>query len=258
MKTHLHINCLSSTNTYLKDLVSKHPIDSLQDFLPPYFAITADKQQKGRGQQNKSWESEAGKNLLMSLLLYPRVHPSKQFNISQYISIAIADFIKEKVNNNVYIKWPNDIYVGDNKIVGILIEHFIRGETINYTIAGIGININQTVFSSSLPNPTSIYLETGQEHNLIDCMKTIIEKIKQTETLPDTIRTSYYENYLYKKDVFSDFIIPKISNIPLSLKIKGVNEIGLLELVDINNVSYCCAFNEIVYVRDEQLNNAIF
>ena len=250
METHLHIHCLSSTNNYLKNLVSNYPTDNLKDYLPEYFAITADKQEQGRGQQNKTWESETGKNLLMSLLLYPRVNPSKQFKISQYISIAIADFIKDTFSiSNVHIKWANDIYIGDKKVVGILIEHFIRGEFINYTIAGIGININQTVFSSSLSNATSICLETGQEYNPIDCMKAIIEKIKQIETFPDTLLRNCYENYLYKKDVFSDFIIPKISNIPLSLKIKGVNEIGLLELVDVNNVLYCCGFNEIVYVR---------
>ena len=246
MEAHLHFKCLSSTNTYLEDLAKKYTANQLQNFLPPYFAVTADEQERGHGRQGKKWESESGKNLLLSLLLYPNIHPSKQFNICQYISIAIADFIKDTFSiPNVYIKWPNDIYIGQKKIAGILIEHFICGEHINYTIAGIGMNVNQCVFSA---NATSLCVETGQEYAPISCMKGIIEKIKQTENMPDSLRRSCYENYLYKKDVFSEFIIPKISNIPIKLKIKSVSEIGLLELLDENNTLYSCAFNEIIYV----------
>jgi len=163
MKTHLHFQRLSSTNTYLIDLVSKQTAF----FFPPYFAISTDKQDAGRGQQGKKWESEPKKNLLTSLLLYPNIPAKKQFIICQYISVAIANFIKDLCTiSNVYIKWPNDIYIGDKKIAGILIEHFIRGEFINYTIAGIGLNVNQRIFPSSLPNATSLYIETKQKYNL--------------------------------------------------------------------------------------------
>jgi BirA family biotin operon repressor/biotin-[acetyl-CoA-carboxylase] ligase len=249
MDTHIHFQRLSSTNAYLKDLVKKYA-EKLQNFLPPYFAVTADEQDAGRGQQEKKWESEAGKNLLLSLLLYSNILPVKQFIICQYISVATAEFIKETFPiSNVYIKWSNDIYIGDKKVAGILIEHFIRGESINYTIAGIGMNINQTVFQSYLPNATSLCLETGQEYDPIACMKSIIEKIKETEKLPTTELKARYSDYLYKKDVFADFIVPKISKDPISLKIKGVNELGLLELLDKNNHLHCCAFNEIVYLK---------
>ena len=250
MENHLHFQRLDSTSNYLKDLAGKYPAGELQNVLPQYFAVTSDEQESGRGQQGKKWESESGKNLLASFLLYPSVKPTKQFTVCQYVSMGIAEFIKETFDiPNVHIKWSNDIYIGYKKAAGILIEHFICGESINYTIAGIGMNINQTVFPSYLPNPTSICLETGQEYDPIICMKNLIEKIKQTEKLPDAELKARYTAYLYKKDVFSDFIVPKISNTPLSLKIKGVNESGLLELLDKNNTLHRYAFNEITYLQ---------
>ncbi len=248
MKTHLHFYCLSSTNTYLKDLVSKHPAHQLQEFLPPFFAVTADMQEEGRGRQNKKWESEPGKNLLVSLLLYPDMPPSKQFAVCQYVSIAIADLLTNTFSiPDVYIKWPNDIYIGHKKIVGILIEHFIRGESINYSIAGIGMNINQTIFPTFLPNITSLSLETGQEYDPIACMKELIKQMKQTEKLSESCLKTRYEDYLYKKGEFSDFIVPAVSNNPVSLNITGVSETGLLQLLDENNILHCYAFNEIIY-----------
>ena len=250
MKTHLHFQHLSSTNAYLKDLVEKYPVNQLQNFFPPYFSVTADEQNAGRGQQGKKWESETGKNVLASFLLYPTIHPARQFTVCQYISVAIAEFIQETFSiSNVHIKWSNDIYMGDKKVVGILIEHFLCGEKINYTIAGVGMNINQKIFPSHLPNPTSLSLETGQEYDLIFCLESIIEKIKQTEKLSDAELKNRYLRFLYRKDVFSDFFVPKISPTPLSLKITGVNELGLLELVDENNMLYFCAFNEISYLN---------
>jgi BirA family biotin operon repressor/biotin-[acetyl-CoA-carboxylase] ligase len=251
METHLHFQRLQSTNTYLIDLVDKNA-----GFLfPSYFAVTADEQELGRGQQGKKWESESGKNLLVSLLLYPDIQAKKQFTICQYVSIAIADFIKENCSiSNVYIKWPNDIYINHKKVAGILIKHFIRGEFINYTIVGIGLNINQIIFSPSLPNATSLCIETGKEYNSIACMKSLIEKIKQTEKLPENKLKTRYLSYLYKKDDFSYFIIPKISDKPISLMIKGVNKFGLLELLDKNNNLHCYAFNEVVYVVNNPLH----
>ena len=252
LENHIHFQRLASTSAYLKDLATKYPAEELRNFLPPYFVVTADEQDAGRGQQGKKWESETGKNLLASFLLYPNTHPVKQFTVCQYISVALAEFIKEEFAiPNVHIKWANDIYIGDKKAAGILIEHFIRGENINYTIAGIGMNINQIEFPSHLPNPTSLCLETGQEYDVNACMKSLIEKIKQTEKLPVAELKARYLDFLYKKDVFADFILSKISPISISLKITGVSELGLLELQDKNKHLYRCAFNEITYLHNE-------
>ena len=246
MQNHLHIPCLSSTNIYLKEMAE----ESLQKqkALSPYFALTADRQEQGRGRQGKVWESEAGKNLLLSVLLYPNIHPSQQFDICRRVSLSIVYFLEETFKlRNIYIKWPNDIYIGDKKITGILIEHFLQGEQFKYTIAGIGLNINQDKFSSALPNATSVYLETGKQENVLSAAEGIIEKMRQTECLSSSDLIERYNNYLYKRNEFSDFIIPKISENPLSLMITETDQTGLLHLVDKDGQLYCCAFNELVY-----------
>ena len=246
MQNHLHIPCLSSTNIYLKDMVENHL--QKQNTLPAYFAITADMQEQGRGRQGKNWESEAGKNLLLSVLLYPNIHPSQQFDICRRVSLSLVHFLEETFKiENVYIKWPNDIYVNNKKITGILIEHFLQGEQIKYTIVGIGLNINQAEFSSVLPNVTSVYLETRKQEDVLSSAGGIIERMKQAEHVPTSVLMEQYNNYLYKRNEFADFILKKISDKPLSLMITEVDKIGLLHLVDKEEKLYCCAFDEVVY-----------
>jgi BirA family biotin operon repressor/biotin-[acetyl-CoA-carboxylase] ligase len=246
MKTHLHLQCASSTNTCLKELVEKYPIELLPKFYPPFFSLTADQQENGHGRQGKKWESDTGKNLLLSVLLYPRILPSNQFYVCQYVSTGILLLLKDWFGiHNVRIKWPNDIYAGDKKIAGILIEHFIQGETINYSIAGIGLNVNQKIFPDTLPNPTSLCLETGREYDIDLCRKRLVRKIRTMSRIhPEYL---CYERYLYRLGEFVDYILPAHSDSPMSLKIIGVNDKGLLQLVDKNNTEYSCAFNEIIY-----------
>jgi BirA family biotin operon repressor/biotin-[acetyl-CoA-carboxylase] ligase len=128
--------------------------------------VVARAQSAGRGQQGNRWESEPGANLLLSAVLEPTLLPAaEQFRLLQAVSLAVADVLDgpdlPRVSG-VNIKWPNDIYAGGRKIAGILIENDIMGVTVARSIAGIGLNINQTVFSLDLPNPTSIALETGE------------------------------------------------------------------------------------------------
>lgn len=252
MENHIHVDKVSSTNIYLKDMVEKCPFEQRKEMFSPYFTVSAGSQPQGRGRQGKSWESEPDKNLLFSVLLYPQIHPSMQFDVCRSVSVAVAEFIKETFSiENVYIKWPNDIYINDKKLVGILIEHFLSQDIINYSVAGIGININQKEFSSALPNPTSIYLETGEVHSLEFCLEKVMDKIKQVFMRHADILEKQYMDYLYKQNVFSQYILPKISDEPLLLKITGVNKMGLLQLEDKENRLYSCAFNEVIYCHDK-------
>ena len=247
MQNYLHIPCLSSTNIYLKDMVE----ESLQKQkpLPAYFVLTAGKQEQGRGRQGKIWESEAGKNLLTSVLLYPKINPSQQFDICRRVSLSLVYLLKETFKiENVFIKWPNDIYVNDKKITGILIEHFLRGEQIKYTIVGIGLNINQAEFSSVLPNVTSVYLETGRQRDIFSVAEGIIEQLKQTEQLSTFSLMEQYNKHLYKRNEVADFILRKISDKPLPLMITEVDKTGLLRLVNNAGQLYCCAFDEVIYL----------
>jgi BirA family biotin operon repressor/biotin-[acetyl-CoA-carboxylase] ligase len=128
--------------------------------------ITAAFQEDGRGQKGNNWESDPGKNLLMSIILYPvMIRPGDQFIISQMVSLAVYDLVRAETSD-VRIKWPNDIYVGDDKIAGILIENSILGNTISSSVAGIGLNVNQTHFRSNAANPVSLAQITGRKHDL--------------------------------------------------------------------------------------------
>ena len=116
-------------------------------------------QTKGRGQRTNTWETAPGQNLTFSVVLKDfEILPKEQIAISQITALSVVDFLSmHGIESN--IKLPNDIYVGNKKICGILIENSICSNRLRWSIVGIGINVNQTTFPSSLPNPTSILLE---------------------------------------------------------------------------------------------------
>ena len=119
-------------------------------------------QTSGRGRQENVWVSAPGENLTFSIVLKSvglSINARDQFAISQAVSLAVADLLAEH-GIEAQIKWPNDIYVGNRKICGILIENAIHGDKIAWSIAGIGLNVNQICFPASLPNPTSMALES--------------------------------------------------------------------------------------------------
>ena len=127
--------------------------------------ISSFHQTAGRGQRGNSWRSEKGMNLTFSIVIkygadgYGDLNPSNQFLISKVTSLAVTEFLK-RFGIDAQIKWPNDIYVKNKKIAGILIEHALQGNTMAYSIIGIGLNVNQLNFDSNLFNPTSIRLES--------------------------------------------------------------------------------------------------
>ena len=148
--------------------------------------VVADYQTAGRGCGSNSWESERGKNLTFSMLIHPEGLPAnEQFHITEVVSVALCETLESYINNKVEIKWPNDIYVGDRKICGILIDNRLQGSIIKDSIIGIGLNVNQQVFLSDAPNPVSLYQLTGQETDrdaLLDHFLEAFERVSQRET----------------------------------------------------------------------------
>ncbi len=119
----------------------------------------AEFQSAGRGQRGNRWESEEGKNLMFSILFKPKDFPAtNQFHISMAVASGVADYLASK-GIKASVKWPNDIYSGDRKICGMLIENTLSGDRLAACIAGIGLNVNQRIFPADLPNPTSLVLE---------------------------------------------------------------------------------------------------
>ncbi len=159
----IYFDSLPSTNTHaLQILKNKKPCEGT--------ILRAGFQSGGRGQTGNKWESEAGKNLLISIILYPEsINPSDQFMISMAISLGICDLLDKYIPGSK-IKWPNDIYVNNDKIAGILIESSIMGNSIENCIAGIGLNVNQSHFLSNAPNPVSLCQIAGKEYDLTDIL----------------------------------------------------------------------------------------
>jgi len=144
----------SSTNNCLRELLlKKTPLECS--------IVIADFQTAGKGQAGNVWESEAGKNLTFSIILYPDCIPANRaFLISQIAALSVQRTLSEYISD-VSVKWPNDVYWKDRKICGMLIENDLSGNTIRQSIIGIGININQKDFSGDAPNPVSLMQITG-------------------------------------------------------------------------------------------------
>ena len=146
----MYIKQTHSTSTLLREQYT--------DDLPHLYTIRTDFQTAGRGQAGNSWESEEGKNLLFSSLLrYEGIRAADQWRLSMLVAVACWEVLAKYLPKDwLTIKWPNDIYYGDKKLVGILIENSLSGSMVDHTIAGIGVNVNQTEWLSNAPNPMSM------------------------------------------------------------------------------------------------------
>jgi len=181
---------LASTNEYASAI--------LKNQSPPEGTIIyTNFQTAGRGHGNNSWESEENKNLLISLILYPNIiSPIDQFIISKTISLGICDFLNQYIDN-IFIKWPNDIYVNNDKIAGILIEASVIENKLQNMIAGIGLNINQKQFSGNSPNPVSLGIITGKVYNIEEALFSLANYLDlRYEQLLSGNRTLINEEYL--------------------------------------------------------------
>ena len=130
--------------------------------------VSAMSQSAGRGQRGNTWISPSSENLTFSIIhkyATTELPAKKQAAVSAIAAISIIDLLST-FEIEAQIKWPNDVYVGEKKICGILMEHTISGEYIRYSIVGIGLNVNQYNFDVSLPNPTSIVLCTGKSEQI--------------------------------------------------------------------------------------------
>lgn len=170
--TLIKFDCVDSTNNYATNhLANEGWIEGT--------VVLTDFQNKGKGQTSNSWESEKGKNLLFSIVLYPGFIPVHyQFLISKVIAIGVCEVVSLFVED-VSIKWPNDIYVENKKIGGILIENAIMGTEFSYSVAGVGLNVNQQNFLSDAPNPVSLFQLTGIEYDRDEILTLVIQSINK-------------------------------------------------------------------------------
>ncbi len=181
---------LPSTNQYALELLSKSTPEEGT-------AISTLNQTAGRGQIGRKWESAPGENLTFSIILYPNFLTAAQnFQLNKAFSLGVRDFVESVLPSfRVFVKWPNDIYVNDRKICGILIQNAIQGSRIQSTVLGIGLNVNQSQFAWA-PNATSLFLESGRTFSLDQTLPDVFFFLeKRYRQLSSDIRT-LNENYL--------------------------------------------------------------
>ena len=244
MARYINIKETASTNTYLARMAA---------MLPSGTVIYTHHQSAGRGQRGNSWEAEPGKNLTFSLLVKnPPVAPADQFGISEAASLAIVDFLSQ-YSTGFSIKWPNDIYHGDRKICGILIEHSLCGNSIRHTIIGAGININQDVFLSDAPNPVSLKQIIGRETDLDAALRDVCSRIEaqvaELGTADGATRLhSRYLATLYRHDgCMHEFALPDGGG-HFMARIAGVAPAGTLTLEHADGSCHDYAFKEVQFV----------
>lgn len=160
----------TSTNNYLRGLVGKEQ-------LPEGSVVVTGFQTAGRGQVGNTWESEAGRNLMFSMILYPDFLPAnRQFLISQIAALGVKETL-DQYTDDITVKWPNDIYWKDRKICGMLIENDLTGQSLYCSVIGIGININQQEFRGNALNPVSLTQVTGREYDLDEILNSFLERL---------------------------------------------------------------------------------
>ena len=215
MASFYHIESLDSTSTYLKSNYKKY--DNLT-------FLSCSLQLKGRGRENRVWYSEKGENLLFSILIKDKDLIENYEKLSIYTSLIIVKQLTKLGINNASIKWPNDVYVNDKKIAGILLEGISDNNGVNAIIIGIGINVNSRDFKENYNmTPTSIYLETNKEIDL-ELFKNDIYKdlLKMFEDIKNDI--SYIEE-IRKRNYLKDKCVYALVN----------GERCLVDVIDINN-----------------------
>lgn len=165
---------VDSTNTFLKLMLAK------SEPVAEGTVIMAEDQVAGRGQQQNKWYSVKNESLTFSLVLYPTFLPLKdQFLLTSAISIGIYEALQPLLGGTLKMKWPNDVYIGDKKLGGVLIENQVQGEKIKSSVIGIGLNINQVYFPDWVPNAISIKQILQTNYDIKDILLQICSHIER-------------------------------------------------------------------------------
>lgn len=234
----ISLSVVDSTNNYIAK-------SYLADEIEHGAVILAENQSNGRGQRGTEWQSEPGKNLVFSFLLTEvNLSVMDQFRLNQLTSVALIRALRNK-GVPARIKWPNDIYVGANKIAGMLIENSIAGSGLKDSIVGIGLNVNQENFEGF--EATSIKNETGFDHNIHETLFSFIyefnalfDKLDEPEEL-----TALYEDELLgmKEDIGFTYDGQNYQG-----RVHRIDEIGRIELISNEEIHGPFSLKEVSFV----------
>ena len=235
------LDTVDSTNAYAKAL----PVDESNELT----LVTAEFQEAGRGAGTNKWESERSKNLLFSIIAYPQQLPANQmFALSEVTALAICDTLNSYAEG-FQIKWPNDIYFGNKKAVGMLIENDLQGKCVRRSIIGVGVNINQTVFLSDAPNPISLAQILGREEDRNQVLDRIMQQFTYYYGMMEKEQYAelhnLYMQHLYRKGELHSYSDDKGTFVA---RIIDVEPSGHLILEDENKSQRRYAFKEVMFI----------
>jgi BirA family transcriptional regulator, biotin operon repressor / biotin---[acetyl-CoA-carboxylase] ligase len=227
-KVYMRFDEITSTNDYAKEILSKSkPAEGL--------VIRADSQSDGHGQFGSTWNSNKGENLLLSVILYPSfLGLSSHFLLSICVALSVRDTISTLLPiYKVSIKWPNDIYVENKKVAGVLIQNSVIGSQLQSSIIGIGLNINQINFPAGLPNAGSLASITGSlldidsiEEVLFQNLEFRYLQLKKANEHSNLLKT--YHSHLFRILEVSEFL--DVDGTTFWGIIQGVTEEGMLRV----------------------------
>ena len=219
----LILDRVDSTNNYAMALIQKEEMLNIK-------AVFAMDQTHGKGRRGKHWKSVKGENIMLSIPLQMHWLPvSQQFHLSVAIALACYDLVSRYAPGHVFVKWPNDIFINDSKAGGVLIENIIKGTLWQWTVIGIGLNINQDEFDNFNHNATSLKKVTGKTNNVLELADQLYSHIlKKIEDLKSghflKMLKTYNENLFAK----GKYVKLKKKSIVFDTKIIGVSESGQL------------------------------
>ncbi len=195
-------------------------------------AVFAHHQIAGKGQRGKNWVSEPGSNLIISVILdCSFLFLANPFPLSVMASLSSYDFFNKYAFDETAIKWPNDIYWRDRKAGGILIENQVKGNIWNWGIVGIGINLNQVSFPTSLINPVSLKQITGKDYSCIEMAKELCNcmEFRYQQLRAGNFKTMLeeYNQRLYK---VGQAVTLKKNNIEFNRIINNISHTGELQV----------------------------
>jgi BirA family biotin operon repressor/biotin-[acetyl-CoA-carboxylase] ligase len=219
----IEINSVGSTNNYAMELVHK-------GLSQHGLVIFAHEQTAGKGQRGRQWHSTRGENIIISVILdTTTLQINQQFLLSMSMALAVNDFFRKHAGDESSVKWPNDLYWGDRKAGGILIENVITGKEWQWAIIGIGVNINQTIFDKTAFTAVSLKQITGKNQDPLELAKELCtnldHRFRQLQHNSKQRVVDAYNDILYKK---GQKVSLKKNNIIFDCLIKGVNEYGYL------------------------------
>ena len=237
-----HLQTIDSTNAYLQRKQSEADIRN--------WVVSANEQTAGKGMGSNGWESAKGQNLTFSLALDMSFLPAeRQFLLSEAVPLGIVKVLDSFLSvENLFIKWPNDIYYDGHKLSGILINSTIKANMMDTSIIGIGLNVNQLNFHDWPTHPISLKQIMGKDYELQPLLEQIAESIvAEVERLKKNspaIEQDYLSR-LFRYRTWADYWVGEKT---LRLFMTGIDPFGRLLLVDETNKPYCFDIKEIKFV----------